>query len=98
MLKVLARGSAMVFDHLSPRHRYVGREWDASLASDGVAGGWRPLAEPSEVPADPEFVRALRDGSLWAADAATAKRAGVAFDPKYGGEYAAKPAKPAEEK
>jgi hypothetical protein len=35
-----------------------------------------------------EYLRCLRDGDLWPADAATAALAGVPFDPTFGGEYA----------
>jgi hypothetical protein len=86
-LRVYARGTDMVFHHLSPRHEYVGRTFDASLASDKALGGWRPRTTPSEIPAHPDFIKALRDGSLWAADEATAKAAGVAFDPTFAGEF-----------
>lgn len=34
-----------------------------------------------------EYIRHLRDGDLWPADEYTAQLAGVAFDPKFGGEH-----------
>jgi hypothetical protein len=36
------------------------------------------------------YVTAVRDGELWAADAQTAAHCGVAFDPTFGGDYAAR--------
>src|SRR4051794_32122943 len=84
-LKVLARGTAMVHAHHREGVReYVGRTYDPAL---GAAGGWPPSSTPVEIPMVGEFILAPRDGDLWAADEATAKVAGVPFDPKYGGEY-----------
>lgn len=40
-----------------------------------------------ELPWTTEYVRALRDGSLWPADQATAQAVGVPFDPEFGGEH-----------
>ena len=34
-----------------------------------------------------EYIRHLREGSLWPADSETAQLAGVPFDPTYGGEH-----------
>ena len=102
VLRVLARGSAMVPDfmrasriaHDQP-HAFVGREWDGSLGDGvGTSGGWVPLREPTviEQSAHPaafnEFLLVLRNGDLWPADEATARMAGVRFDHDFGGEYA----------
>jgi hypothetical protein len=43
--------------------------------------------EPTEVPLDGYFIKRLQKGELWPADTATAKIAGVPFDPTFGGEY-----------
>lgn len=86
-LKVLARGSALVprfdADDNAKTRRFTGRTFDPSI---GVAGGWPAKSEPEEVPALAEFMFAVRDGDLWAADEATAAACGVKFDPKFGAE------------
>ena len=103
-IRVLARGSAMVPDYGAASaivhgqsHRFIGREWDESLADgEHVAGGWRPLKEPTVIRQDAnraafaEFIHALRSGDLWPADVDTARIAGCEFDPNFGGEYAEK--------
>jgi hypothetical protein len=103
-IRVLARGSAMVPDYGAASaivhgqsHRFVGREWDESLGDgEHIAGGWRPLTEPTEIAQGPnraafaEIVLAIRAGDLWPADVATARLAGCEFDPHFGGEYAVK--------
>lgn len=40
-----------------------------------------------EVPCDRYFMRALKNGELWAADRPTAEIADVPYDPTFGGEY-----------
>ena len=100
-LRVLARGAAMVFDyerHDAGTRRFVGRRFDGSLGAVFVdesgaqqrQGGWpasHSPANPDEIPHRADYVRALRDGDLWPADAETAAFVGVAFDPTFGGDY-----------
>lgn len=91
-IRVLARGGILVSDFraldASPR-RFIGRTPKATDA--GVE--WQADAQPAELPDvgefGSEFVREVREGSLWPADAETARRCGVSFDPKFGGEFAA---------
>ncbi len=95
MLRVLARGSAMVADHFAlaaGARRFVGRDWDEELKDEanGIAGGWKPRKEPTTVPWCPEYVIGLRGGDLWPADKATAEASGLKFDPAFGGEYSTK--------
>jgi hypothetical protein len=54
--------------------RFIGRRFDASI---GVAGGFVPTGEVTEVPATPEYIRCLRDGDLEPADEATRALAGA---------------------
>lgn len=86
MLKVLAKGSAMV-SHLETLaaggRRYVGRKHDPSL---GVNGGWVPVDEPELVADVAEYRKHVAEGDLWPADEATAARCGVKFDPHFGAE------------
>lgn len=100
-LNVLARGTAMVFDlerHEAGVRRFVGRKHDRTLGFPDkdingnvfMSGGWPPShgpAEPDAVPSRAEYVSAVRDGDLWAADEATAKHCGVKFDALFGGEF-----------
>lgn len=82
-LLVRARGAACVPDYdrlaANPRH-FIGRQW-------GTVDG-RPALIPTdaaeEVPARHEYVRAVQEGSLWAADKATADACGVPFDALFG--------------
>lgn len=60
--------------------------------SRGNHGGFVKLVDEVVTikPDDPhyaEYVRHLKDGDLWAADAATANAAGVLFEPEFGGEH-----------
>lgn len=51
-------------------------------------GGFVGLrGEVIALPITTENLRALRDGDFWAADEATARVAGVSFDPTFGGEH-----------
>ena len=103
-LRVLPRGTAMVphFEiasaHGSPK-RFVGHEFTAS-GIDNVDGEWAQHSRVTEVPSIPEtdplfrevmgeYRICVREGSLWAADAETAKYCGVEFDPQFGGEHKA---------
>lgn len=60
----------------------------AKVRPDGFV---KQLAKSQEhvidVPHTVEYLRHLRDGDLWPADQETAKLAGVAFDPLFGGEH-----------
>lgn len=58
--------------------RFVGWTFDAS-PENGPNGAWVLKSEPEEVTYCPEYVRAVRSGSLAPADEATAKLCGVAF-------------------
>ena len=99
-LRVLARGHLLVMQHemagASPR-RFIGRTPRARENPPGshplleAATEWHALNEPTELTTDPQYVaeylREIRERALWPADEATAKAAGVPFDPTFGGEY-----------
>lgn len=77
-LRVRAHGTAMVVDFGALEaggRRYIGRVFDATL---GPAGGW-PAVGDVLIPYRTEYIRALRQGDLEAADADTAAIAGVAL-------------------
>ena len=59
--------------------RFIGRTHDPKL---GPQGGWPRSLEPVEVEMHNDYLLALRHGDLVAADEATAKLAGVKFDPE----------------
>lgn len=100
-LRVLARGTAMVFDlerHEAGVRRFVGRKHDRTLGAafrdetgaEMRQGGWPPSHHPDEadeLPYRAEYVQAVKDGDLWAADTETAALCGVKFDADFGGEY-----------
>lgn len=88
--------------HEAGIRRYVGRKHDRTLGvvfterdaggtdNQHRQGGWpasHKPAEPDELPYRAEYLFAIRDGDLWAADKETADICGVAFDPTFGGEY-----------
>ena len=78
-LLVRARGTALVpsLEHLSANPRvFIGREW---CVVDGLAA-LKPSDEPVSIPARAEYVRAVKEGSLTAADEDTAKACGVEFE------------------
>lgn len=83
-LIVLAKDSASV-PHLEAIdagvRRFVGRKHDMSV---GTTGGFVPRPEPEEVADRAEYRQAIKEGDLWAADAATAALCGVKFDPHFG--------------
>lgn len=87
-LRVRARGQALVHRleamNTSPRD-FIGRDWCVVDGKHGLA----PRNEDTEIPNRSEYRTAVKEGSLWAADAETAKECGVKFDPRFGGEYAA---------
>jgi hypothetical protein len=85
-LRVRARGTAMVpnMEALDAgARRFIGRVFDPTL---GPAGGWPASPDITEVPRRAEYLFAVRDGDLWAADEETAQFCGVKFDPSFGGE------------
>lgn len=84
-LRVKSVPGAMVQDYRAMMRakvrRFIGVSHDASL---GENGGWRWSDEVVEIPSsefDSEYLRHLRDGSLVAADEATAKRADIPWRP-----------------
>lgn len=83
-LLVKASGTAMVPDFKAldmGLRRFIGRVWDDSHAdlAAGIAGGWSPTGQAVEVPARGEYLKAVKDGDLEAADAASASLCGVSF-------------------
>lgn len=92
-LRVRARGTALVqdIDALDANtKRFIGRAYKE--VEPGV-WGFVPTGEDAVVRAHTEYVRELKEGMLWPADEATAKRCGVKFDPTFGGEGKAPPVK-----
>ena len=84
-LRVRARGAALVqrLDAIGSQVRqYVGRAY-VTLPE---GGGFAPIAEDVELPNVAEYRQAVKEGSLWAADEATAKACGVLFDEDFGEE------------
>lgn len=93
-LRFRARGSALVqdFERLEAGvKRFVGRKY---VEVEPGVWGFQPTGKDEEVPLRAEYMKACREGDLWPADAATAARCGVPFDPNFGA--AAAPSKPAE--
>ncbi len=90
-LSFRARGTDMVQDleaMESGIRRYIGRK---AVNKDGKPAGsvadlvgWETIEGDSVVPYRHEYVKAAQAGSLWAADAATAKLCGVEFDASFG--------------
>lgn len=87
-LRVRASGTALVQDleaFDAGVRRYIGRQLDPTQGevykdAEGVQrrqAVFVPLDKPQEVPARAEYVRAVRDGDLEAADQATAEYCGV---------------------
>lgn len=95
-LRVRARGAALVENFetmgVSPR-RFVGREW---TWVDGFAA-LKPTADAVEVPFRAEYMLAVKQGDLWAADAVTAAACGVPFDPNFGASPEATPSNGADQ-
>ena len=99
-LRLRARGAVLCAHyqaHANGTRRFVGRRMDRTLGHDEVnpetgqtvkTGGWPSTGEAEDVPYCAEYVFAVRDGDVWAADEATAKICGVPFDPTFGGEAA----------
>lgn len=82
-LLVRARGNALVQSieslNANPR-KFIGRKW---IEADGRHGS-DVTGEDVEVRNRAEYRACVREGSLWAADEATATECGVAFDPTFG--------------
>lgn len=79
-LSVRAVGATLVVNYEALEagaRRYIGREF---LPGVGAQGGWPASKDAAKVPVTHEYLKSLRDGSLVAADEATAKLAGVKFD------------------
>ncbi len=96
MLRVRSRGDALVQDYAAMDagvRRFIGWRRDASLRDEAAAidGGFVSTGADVELPFRAEYVTALKDGSLWPADKATAELAGVPFDPNFGESPAAQP-------
>lgn len=62
--------------------RYVGRHLDTTIAPGQLA--YVPNDEVCELPSYHEYVRAIQDGDLWAADEDTAAFCRVKFDFAFG--------------
>jgi hypothetical protein len=82
-LRVRARGTALVHSleamNANPRV-FIARKW---TTVDGRAA-LEPTAEAAEIPNRAEYRTAVKEGSLWPADEATAKECGVTFDSFFG--------------
>ena len=79
-LSVRAVGATLVVNYEALEagaRRYIGREF---LPGVGAQGGWPASKDAAKVPVTHEYLKSLRDGSLVAADKATAELAGVKFD------------------
>lgn len=96
-LRFVAKGTACVPDphgaESTPMRRgIVGR---AHKEVEPGKWAWVRNDQPAELPYHHDLRKAVMDGDLWPADEATAKACGVAFDPKFGGEWS--PPAPAKE-
>jgi hypothetical protein len=83
-LRVRARGTSLVPNHEAEEagtRRFIGRKY--AEVSPGQ-WGFEPTNAVEDVPNRPEYVKAVKDGDLWAADQATADACGVAFDGLFG--------------
>jgi hypothetical protein len=83
-LRFRARGTALVpnFEYEAAGVRaFIGRK---KVEVQPGQLGFAPLDEAVETPYRQEYVKACKDGDLWAADEATAKACGVKFDPAFG--------------
>jgi len=79
-LSVRAVGATLVVNYEALEagaRRYIGRDF---LPGIGSQGGWPASKDVTKIPVRDEYLKSLRDGSLVAADEATAKRAGIEFD------------------
>jgi len=88
-LKVKPVGKALVPDYEALEQgvlRFVGRQHDASLGemhpkTKKKSGGYVPTDEYVEVPHRLEYIQELKAGTLEPADEATARLAGLAWEP-----------------
>lgn len=79
-LSVRAVGATLVCNYEALEagaRRFIGREF---LPGVGAQGGWPASKDAVKVPVTHEYLKSLRDGSLVAADKATADRAGIEFN------------------
>lgn len=83
-LRFRARGESLVqnFERLEAGIKsFVGRRF---LEVEPGVFGFVPTGEIEEVKYGAEYVKACKDGDLWAADQETAAACGVSFDPLFG--------------
>lgn len=83
-LRFRARGTALAQHHEkldAGIKKFVGRQY---LQLEPGVWGFKPTGESEEVAYRAEYVKACKDGDLWAADEATAAACGVPFDPHFG--------------
>ena len=59
-----------------PQRRFIGWQFDATI---GECGGWVRKSESETVPYHDDYVKAVREGDLEAADEQTATLCGVSF-------------------
>ena len=88
-LRVRARGTASVPNHEAEEagvRRFIGRKF---TEVEPGRFGFVPTNEDEEVPVRSEYLKAIKDGDLWAADRDTADQAAVPFDPMFGDEKSA---------
>ena len=96
-LRFRARGTALVqhFERLDAGIKsFVGRRFTrVGGPTPAPTDRWSfsPTGEAEEVAYRAEYVKACKDGDLWAADKATADACGVSFDPTFGAPPAADP-------
>jgi hypothetical protein len=93
-LRFKARGTSLVqnFERLEAGIKsFLGRKYvqlapPANPKDQEDIGQWAfvPTDEVAVVPFRAEYVKACKDGDLYAADAETAKACGVEFDPSFG--------------
>jgi hypothetical protein len=89
-LRFRARGNALVqnFARMEAGIKsFVGRKYQEVEPGQW---GFVPTGETEEVAYAAEYVKACKDGDLFAADEATAAACGVSFDPSFGVPKAAK--------
>lgn len=60
----------------NPQCRFIGWNYDPTI---GEAGGWIRKSEPETVPYHNDYVKAVKEGDLVAADEQTAILCGVSF-------------------
>lgn len=83
-LRFRARGEALAQNHerLEANIKsFIGRKY---IEVEPGQWGFAPTGEAEEVAYRADYVKACKDGDLWAADQATADACGVAFDSTFG--------------